>query len=394
MKDIYIVAAKRTPFGKYRGFFKDTSAIELGVMALKGTLKAGNINPQDVQALFMGNVLGTGLGENMARQVTLNSGMKQESAAVTINEVCGSSLKAVRLAQGQMEMGDLDLVAVGGSENMTRAPYFVKKEYKADPADHLTSTMINDALVDAFSGKHMGITAENVAERYHVSRKEMDEFSLRSHQLATKATKSGFFKNEILKVELNGQTLDHDESIRPDTSLEALSNLKPVFKEDGQVTAGNSSPLNDGASMLVLATKEKMEELHLTPIAKLGAFAEAGFDPAYMGYTPYYAVKKLLAKTGRKIDDYDIIELNEAFAAQGVAVARDLHIPMDKLNIMGGAIALGHPLGATGTRLVTSAISGLKNRNGKRALVTLCIGGGQAVAYEIEMPNEVLSITA
>lgn len=394
MKDIYIVAAKRTPFGKYRGFFKDTSAIELGVMALKGTLKAGNINPQDVQALFMGNVLGTGLGENMARQVAFNSGMKQESAAVTINEVCGSSLKAVRLAQGQMEMGDLDLVAVGGSENMTHAPYFVKKEYKADPADHLTSTMINDALVDAFSGKHMGITAENVAERYHVSRKEMDEFSLRSHQLATKATKSGFFKNEILKVELNGQTLDHDESIRPDTSLEALSNLKPVFKEDGQVTAGNSSPLNDGASMLVLATKEKMEELHLTPIAKLGAFAEAGFDPAYMGYTPYYAVKKLLAKTGRKIDDYDIIELNEAFAAQGVAVARDLHIPMDKLNIMGGAIALGHPLGATGTRLVTSAISGLKNRNGKRALVTLCIGGGQAVAYEIEMPNEVLSITA
>lgn len=244
--------------------------------------------------------------------------------------------------------------------------------------------MINDALMDAFSGKHMGITAENVAERYHVSRKEMDEFSLRSHQLATKATKSGFFKNEILKVELNGQILDHDESIRPDTSLEALSNLKPVFKEDGQVTAGNSSPLNDGASMLVLATKEKMEELHLTPIAKLGAFAEAGFDPAYMGYTPYYAVKKLLAKTGRKIDDYDIIELNEAFAAQGLAVARDLHIPMDKLNIMGGAIALGHPLGATGTRLVASAISGLKNRNGKRALVTLCIGGGQAVAYEIE----------
>lgn len=384
MKDIYIVAAKRTPFGKYRGFFKDTSAIELGVMALKGTLKAENINPQDVQALFMGNVLSTGLGENMARQVALNSGMKQESAAVTINEVCGSSLKAVRLAQGQMEMDDLDLVAVGGSESMTRAPYFVKKEYKADPADHLTSTMINDGLMDAFSGKHMGITAENVAERYHVSRREMDEFSLRSHKLATEATKSGFFKNEILKIELNGQTLDHDEPIRSDTSLEALSNLKPVFKEDGEVTAGNSSPLTDGASMLVLATKAKMEELHLTPIAKLGAFAEAGFDPAYMGYTPYYAVKKLLAKTGRKIDDYDIIELNEAFAAQSIAVARDLNIPMDKLNVMGGAIALGHPLGATGTRLVASAISGLKNRNGKRALVTLCIGGGQAIAYEIE----------
>lgn len=384
MKDIYIVAAKRTPFGKYRGFFKDISAVDLGVIALKGTLKAGGVNPKDVQALFMGNVLSTGLGENMARQVALRSGMKQESAAVTINEVCGSSLKAVRLAQGQMEMGDLDLVAVGGSENMTRAPYFVKKENKDHPADSMVNTMINDGLMDAFSNKHMGITAENVAKKYHVSRADMDKFSLRSHRLAAKATKSGFFDNEILKVEINGQTLDHDESIRPDTTLEALGNLKPVFQENGQVTAGNSSPLNDGASMLILATKEKMEELHLTPIAKLGQFAEAGFDPAYMGYTPYFAVKKLLAKTGRTIDDYDIIELNEAFAAQSIAVARDLCVPMNRLNIMGGAIALGHPLGATGTRLVASAISGLKNREGKCALVTLCIGGGQAIAYEIE----------
>ena len=384
MKDIYIVAAKRTPFGKYRGFFKDISAVDLGVIALKGTLKAGGVNPKDVQALFMGNVLSTGLGENMARQVALRSGMKQESAAVTINEVCGSSLKAVRLAQGQMEMGDLDLVAVGGSENMTRAPYFVKKENKDHPADSMVNTMINDGLMDAFSNKHMGITAENVAKKYHVSRADMDKFSLRSHRLAAKATKSGFFDNEILKVEINGQTLDHDESIRPDTTLEALGNLKPVFQENGQVTAGNSSPLNDGASMLILATKEKMEELHLTPIAKLGQFAEAGFDPAYMGYTPYFAVKKLLAKTGRTIDDYDIIELNEAFAAQSIAVARDLCVPMNRLNIMGGAIALGHPLGATGTRLVASAISGLKNREGKCVLVTLCIGGGQAIAYEIE----------
>lgn len=384
MKDIYIVAAKRTPFGKYRGFFKDVSAVDLGVIALKGALKASKINPQDIQALFMGNVLSTGLGENMARQVALHSGMKQESVAVTVNEVCGSSLKAVRLAQGQIEMGDLDLVAVGGSENMTRAPYFVKKENKDHPANNMVSTMINDGLMDAFSNKHMGITAENVAQKYHVSRADMDEFSLHSHRLATKATKSGFFDNEILKVEIDGQVLDHNESIRPDTTFEALSKLKPVFKNDGQVTAGNSSPLNDGASMLILATKEKMEELHLKPIAKLGQFAEAGFDPAYMGYTPYFAVKKLLAKTSRTIDDYDVIELNEAFAAQSVAVARDLHVPMDKLNIMGGAIALGHPLGATGTRLVTSAISGLKNRKGKLALVTLCIGGGQAIAYEIE----------
>lgn len=384
MKNIYIVAAKRTPFGKYRGFFKDASSIDLGVMALKGALKAGNIDPNDIQELFMGNVLSTGLGENMARQVALNSGMRKESTAATINDVCGSSLKAVRLAQGQMELGDLDLVAVGGSESMTRAPYFVKKENKENPAGHLVNTMINDGLMDAFSGQHMGITAENVAQRYHVSREEMDEFSLRSHKKAAKATKSSFFDNEILPIEINGETLDHDEPIRPDTSMAALSQLKPVFKEDGDVTAGNSSPLTDGASMLVLATEDKVKDLNLKPIAKLGGFAEAGFDPAYMGYTPYFAVKKLLKKTGRSINDYDIVELNEAFASQSVAVARDLQIPDDRLNIMGGAIALGHPLGATGTRLICSAISGLKKEQGQRALVTLCIGGGQAIAYEIE----------
>ncbi|CDI64443.1 Acetyl-CoA acetyltransferase [Lactobacillus helveticus CIRM-BIA 101] len=384
MKNIYIVAAKRTPFGKYRGFFKDASSIDLGVMALKGALKAGNIDPNDVQELFMGNVLSTGLGENMARQVALNSGMRKESTAATINDVCGSSLKAVRLAQGQMELGDLDLVAVGGSESMTRTPYFVKKENKENPADHLVNTMINDGLMDAFSGQHMGITAENVAQRYHVSREEMDEFSLRSHKKAADATKSGFFDNEILPIEINGETLDHDEPIRSDTSMAALSQLKPVFKEDGDVTAGNSSPLTDGASMLVLATEDKVKDLNLKPIAKLGGFAEAGFDPAYMGYTPYFAVKKLLKKTGRSINDYDIVELNEAFASQSVAVASDLQIPDDRLNIMGGAIALGHPLGATGTRLICSAISGLKKEQGQRALVTLCIGGGQAIAYEIE----------
>ncbi|MPW15275.1 thiolase family protein [Lactobacillus helveticus] len=384
MKNIYIVAAKRTPFGKYRGFFKDASSIDLGVMALKGALKAGNIDPNDIQELFMGNVLSTGLGENMARQVALNSGMRKESTAATINDVCGSSLKAVRLAQGQMELGDLDLVAVGGSESMTRAPYFVKKENKENPAGHLVNTMINDGLMDAFSGQHMGITAENVAQRYHVSREEMDEFGLRSHKKAAEATKSSFFDNEILPIEINGETLDHDEPIRPDTSMAALSQLKPVFKEDGDVTAGNSSPLTDGASMLVLATEDKVKDLNLKPIAKLGGFAEAGFDPDYMGYTPYFAVKKLLKKTGRSINDYDIVELNEAFASQSVAVARDLQIPDDRLNIMGGAIALGHPLGATGTRLICSAISGLKKEQGQRALVTLCIGGGQAIAYEIE----------
>jgi len=382
MKEIYVVAAKRTPFGKYNGFFKNESATDLGVMALKGTLNSAQIKADDIEALLMGNVLSTGLGENMARQVALRSGMKNTSASTTINEVCGSSLKAMRLAQGQMEMGDLNLVAVGGAESMTNAPYFVANQ--DDAQNHLQSSMLIDGLNDAFLKQHMGITAENVARKYHVSRKEMDEFSLRSHQKATQAVKNGSFKNEIIPSNLDGKKLTHDESIRPDTSMAALANLKPSFKRDGKVTAGNASPLSDGASMVILATGEKIDELNLKPLARLGAFAESGIDPAYMGYAPYYAVTKLLHQTGRKITDYDIIELNEAFASQSVALVRDLQIPVSKLNIFGGAIALGHPLAASGTRLVASAINSLEHVNGKLALVTLCIGGGQAIAYEIK----------
>ena len=280
-------------------------------------------------------------------------------------------------------MGDLDLVAVGGSESMTNAPFIVDKKYKDDAQNHLQNSMLVDALIDAFSGEHMGITAENVAEEYNIARQEMDEFSVNSHQKAVKAIKEDSF-DEILPITINGQTLTHDESVRSDTNLEALSNLKTVFKEDGKVTAGNASPLNDGASMLILATEDKVKELNLKPIAKLGAFAEAGFDPTLMGYTPYYAVQKLLDKNKTTIDDYDVFEVNEAFASQAVALKRDLKIPANKLNILGGAIALGHPLGATGTRLIATAISALNKVNGKRAIATLCIGGGQAIAYEIK----------
>ena len=383
MKDIYIVAAKRTPFGRYRGFFKEQSATDLGVLALTKTLEAIDLDPAEVEGVFMGNVIAVGLGENMARQVALRSGLSETTVATTVNDVCGSSLKALRLAQGQMMMGDLDLVAVGGSESMTNAPFIVDKKYKDDAQNHLQNSMLVDALIDAFSGEHMGITAENVAEEYNIARQEMDEFSVNSHQKAVKAIKEDSF-DEILPITINGQTLTHDESVRSDTNLEALSNLKTVFKEDGKVTAGNASPLNDGASMLILATEDKVKELNLKPIAKLGAFAEAGFDPALMGYTPYYAVQKLLDKNKTTIDDYDVFEVNEAFASQAVALKRDLKIPANKLNILGGAIALGHPLGATGTRLIATAISALNKVNGKRAIATLCIGGGQAIAYEIK----------
>lgn len=383
MKDIYIVTAKRTPFGRYRGFFKEQSATDLGVLALTKTLEAIDLDPAEVEGVFMGNVIAAGLGENMARQVALRSGLPETTVATTVNDVCGSSLKALRLAQGQMMMGDLDLVAVGGSESMTNAPFIVEKKYKDDAQNHLKNSMLVDALIDAFSGEHMGITAENVAEEYNIARQEMDEFSVNSHQKAVKAIKEDSF-DEILPITINGQTLTHDESVRSDTNLESLSKLRTVFKEDGKVTAGNASPLNDGASMLILATEEKVKELNLKPIAKLGAFAEAGFDPALMGYTPYYAVRKLLDKNKTSVDDYDVFEVNEAFASQAVALKRDLKIPANKLNILGGAIALGHPLGATGTRLIATAISALNKVNGKRAIATLCIGGGQAIAYEIK----------
>ncbi|MBA1392781.1 thiolase family protein, partial [Lactobacillus sp. XV13L] len=301
------------------------------------------------------------------------------SSAVTINEVCGSSLKALRLAQGQMEMGDFDMVAVGGAESMTNAVYYAQTKKDAD----LHSEMLDNGLIDAFSGMHMGLTAENVAAKYHVSRREMDEYSLQSHQKAAAAARQGYFDGEIIPLKVDGATVNRDENIRPDTNMAALSQLKPAFKDNGLVTAGNSSPLSDGASMVILVTREKVDELGLTPLARLGAFAESGTDPAYMGFAPYFAVQKLLDRTGRKISDYDVIEVNEAFAAPSVAVMQALEIPAAKLNMFGGAIALGHPLAATGTRLVATSINALNHVDGQRALVTLCIGGGLSIACEI-----------
>ena len=380
MKEIYIVAAKRTPFGRYHGLWAEKSAIDLGEIVLRETLKSINLNPENLEALFMGNVLGASLGQNMARQVALNTGMSPQSSSVTINEVCGSSLKALRLAQGQMEMGDFGLVAVGGAESMSNAIYLTASKEKPN----FESEMLQNGLTDAFSSSHMGLTAENVAEKYGVTRQEMDEYSVASHHKAAEIVQQDFFKDEMINVEINGKTVGQDENIRPDTNLAALSKLKPVFKKDGNVTAGNSSPLSDGASMVILATAEKVAELNLQPLARLGAFAESGNDPAYMGIAPYYAVAKLLQKTNKTINDYDVIEVNEAFAAPSVVLAQKLQIPPAKLNIFGGAIALGHPLAATGTRLVGTAINIMNHINGQKALVTLCIGGGQAIACEIE----------
>ena len=380
MKDIYIVAAKRTPFGRYHGLWSEKNATELGELALRETLKSISLPAEKLDALFMGNVLGASLGQNMARQIALNTGMSPKSSSVTINEVCGSSLKALRLAQGQMELGDFDLVAVGGAESMSNAVYLTEDKEKP----HFQSEMLQNGLIDAFSHEHMGLTAENVAEKYGVTRAEMDEYSLNSHRKAVEIVQQNFFQDEIIGVEVDGKMIQQDETIRADTNLAALSQLKPVFKKNGLVTAGNSSPLSDGASMVILATAEKVKELNLHPLARLGAFAESGTDPAYMGVAPYFAVEKLLQKTNNTINDYDVIEVNEAFAAPSVVLARELQIPPAKLNIFGGAIALGHPLAATGTRLVGTAVNIMNHINGHQALVTLCIGGGQAIACEIE----------
>ena len=380
MKDIYIVAAKRTPFGRYHGLWSEKSAIDLGELALRETLKSINLDAEKLDALFMGNVLGAGLGQNMARQIAMNTGMSPKSSSVTINEVCGSSLKALRLAQGQMELGDFGLVAVGGAESMSNAVYLTEEQKKPQ----FQSEMLQNGLIDAFSHAHMGLTAENVAEKYGITRTEMDEYSVNSHQKAVEIVQQNFFKDEIIGVKVNDKMIQQDETIRADTNMAALSKLKPVFKKNGLVTAGNSSPLSDGASMIILATAEKVKELKLQPLARLGAFAESGTDPAYMGVAPYFAVEKLLQKTGNTINDYDVIEVNEAFAAPSVVLARKLRIPPAKLNIFGGAIALGHPLAATGTRLVGTAVNIMNHINGHKALVTLCIGGGQAIACEIE----------
>lgn len=380
MKDIYIVAAKRTPFGRYHGLWAEKSAIDLGELALRETLKSINLDAKKLDALFMGNVLGAGLGQNMARQIALNTGMSPKSSSVTINEVCGSSLKALRLAQGQMELGDFGLVAVGGAESMSNAVYLTEEQKKPQ----FQSEMLQNGLIDAFSHAHMGLTAENVAEKYGITRTEMDEYSVNSHQKAVEIVQQNFFKDEIIGVKVNDKMIQQDETIRADTNMAVLSKLKPVFKKNGLVTAGNSSPLSDGASMIILATAEKVKELKLQPLARLGAFAESGTDPAYMGVAPYFAVEKLLQKTGNTVNDYDVIEVNEAFAAPSVVLARKLRIPPAKLNIFGGAIALGHPLAATGTRLVGTAVNIMNHINGHKALVTLCIGGGQAIACEIE----------
>ena len=391
MKEVVIASAVRTPVGKFGSAFKDETAVQLGAIAVKEAVKRAGIDPDKVEEVVLGNVIQAGLGQNVARQAAMKAGIPEEVPAFTINKVCGSGLRAVSLAAQMIKAGDVDVVVAGGMENMSRAPYVLNSERWGNKMGDvkMVDSMINDALWDAFNNYHMGITAENIAEKWGLTREELDEFSLKSQQKAEKAIKNGEFKDEIVPVTVKTRksevVVDTDEQPRFGSTMEGLGKLKPAFKKDGIVTAGNSSGLNDGAAALVIMSADKAKELGVKPLAKIVSYASAGLDPAIMGYGPFYATKKALGKVDMDINDLDLIEANEAFAAQSLAVAKDLKFDMDKVNVNGGAIALGHPVGASGARILVTLLYAMKKRNAKKGLATLCIGGGQGTALVVEM---------
>ena len=381
-KKVVIAGACRTAIGKMGGALSNTPAPVLGSIVIKEALKRAGVPAEAVDHVYMGCVIQAGLGQNVARQASLKAGLPIETPAVTVNVVCGSGLNCVNMAAQMIQAGDADIVVAGGMENMSMAPYALKNArygYRMGNAP-MVDTMVNDALWDAFNDYHMGITAENVCEKYGITREELDEFSANSQQKAEKAIAEGKFKDEIVpvpvKVKKETVMFDTDEGPRPGTTAESLARLKPAFKKDGIVTAGNASGINDGAAAIVVMSEEKAKELGVTPMATWVAGALGGVDPAIMGVGPVASTKKVLAKTGMSIDDFDLIEANEAFAAQSIAVGRDLGFNTDKLNVNGGAIALGHPVGASGCRILVTLLHEMQKRDAKTGLATLCIGGG------------------
>ncbi|ALJ31145.1 Acetyl-CoA acetyltransferase [Apilactobacillus kunkeei] len=391
MEKVVIAAAKRTPIGKINGALKNFTSVDLGTIVTKAVIEQANIKPSDVDQVVFGNVIQAGAGQNISRQIEINSNIPYCSTANTVNQVCGSGLKAVRNAQAAIVMGDADVVIAGGVESMSNAPFLnmdVRSGHKFGDVT-LVDSLNKDALMDAFNKQPMGVTAENVAEKFNVSREEQDEFAYQSHMKAAKAFDNGYFDKELVPIEIKNRKssyiMKEDENIRRDTSIEVLNKLRPAFKEDGTVTAGNAASLNDGASALVLMSESAAKRLNVKPLAVIDGYAEAGCDPDYMGYAPYDATKSLFDKLNITIDDIDLVELNEAFAAQVLAVAHDYNIDMDKLNISGGAISMGHPLGDSGARIVGSLIYNLQRTNKKSGLATICIGGGMGMAMKITL---------
>jgi acetyl-CoA C-acetyltransferase len=393
LEDIVIVAGVRTPIGKFQGSLSEFTAPQLGALAVKEAVHRANLDPKQVDECIMGNVITAGLGQNPARQAALNGGLPPEVAALTINKVCGSGLKAVGLAAQGIQTGNAEIVVAGGMESMTNAPYLLpqaRKGYRLGNSQ-IVDSMVNDGLWDVYNNYHMGMTGENVAEKYGITRAEQDEFAVNSHRKAIQAWNECRFKSQVMSVEIPARKkgdppvmFDKDEGPREDTTAESLSGLKPAFKKDGSVTAGNASTINDGAAAVVVMSARKAKELGLQPMARIVAQATSGVDPKWVMMAPVDGIRNLWKKTGWKPDEVDIYEINEAFSVQSVAVVRELGIDMDKVNVNGGAVALGHPIGASGARVLVTLMYELIRRNAHKGIAALCLGGGNSVAMAIE----------
>lgn len=391
MREVVIVSAVRTPIGTFGGALKDVSAADLGALVIKEALNRAGVKGELVEEVIMGNVIQAGLGQNIARQATIKAGLPVEVPAMTVNKVCGSGLRTVSLAAQIIKAGDADIIVAGGTENMSQAPYLLKTARWGQRMGDgkMVDSMINDALWDAFNNYHMGVTAENIAKEWNLTREEQDEFALNSQLKAEAAIKAGKFKDEIVPVLIpqrkgEPKVFDTDEFPRLGSTIEGLAKLKAAFAKDGTVTAGNASGINDGAAAFVVMSAEKAEELGITPLAKIVSYGQKGLDPSIMGYGPFHATKKALEVANLNIEDLDLIEANEAFAAQSLAVAKDLKFDMSKVNVNGGAIALGHPVGASGARILVTLIHEMQKRDAKKGLATLCIGGGMGTALIVE----------
>ena len=390
--DIVIISATRTAIGKFGGQFASISAVELGTAAAKSAIEKGKVDPALIDTVIFGQVLQAGLGQNPARQVALNSGLPHTSTALTVNEVCGSGLKSILLAAQAIRLGDAKIVLAGGMENMSLAPHLLPNRFSTKNGNcTMIDALFHDGLTDAFSNEAMGITAENLVEKYGFTRQQLDEFAAQSQQKAYQAQQNGAFEKEITPIEITNKktkqvvTINKDEFIRPATTVESLSSLRPAFKTDGVVTAGNSSGINDGAAALILTTREVANTLNLPILATLTGYAEAGVDPSIMGIGPVPAIEKLIQRTHIPLDKVDLFELNEAFAAQSLAVIKDLNINPEKVNVHGGAIALGHPIGASGARIVVTLIHALQQRQLQTGIASLCVGGGMGVALSLKV---------
>lgn len=387
MSEVVIVSALRTPVGAFGGSLKNVSAVDMGVHLVKTSIERLGLDANQVDEVIIGNVLSAGLGQNVARQISVKAGIPKETGAFTVNKVCGSGLKTVMLAAQSIIAGDNEVVIAGGTENMSQAPYVLPDQRWGSRMGDAKAIdlVLKDGLVDAFEDYHMGITAENVAEKYGFDREAQDELAARSQQNSEAAIKAGKFKEEIVPVSIpqrKGDPIifDTDEFPRFGSTTESLEKLRPAFKKDGTVTAGNASGINDGAAILVVMSKEKADELGLEPLATIKSYASAGVDPSIMGTGPIPSTKKALDKAGLNVDDLDLIEANEAFAAQALSVITDLELDIDKVNVNGGAIAIGHPIGASGARILVTLLHEMEKRDAKNGLATLCIGGGQGVS--------------